>query len=835
MLLKSITLTGFKSFGARTTLELDPGITVIVGPNGSGKSNIVDAVAWATGGQSTRGLRADRSDDLLFTGGAGLPPASRAEVTLVFDNASGFLPIDRPEVSITRRYYRTGESDFEINRVACRLMDITELLAEAGLRKSRYALVGQGQVDQILNASPVEHRRVLEEAAGVGKHLWRRDRAVRRLESTRSDLERVEDLIAEKNRRVRPLRRQAQALGRYQQLAGEIRSLRLFLEGEKLREIDRRLEAAVERRRRLESVRSRAEAERSRGLAALSAVESAQEALRTESASDALADWEMVSERMRRLSEVATLRAAAGRHRRQAERRRLALGEERRALEGGLTDLDGLMAAARMEVEESHNAVLRLSGEEQRLSALRSVDSEAEMGALLGERATLEAAAERDRRETEAVDGRLGELASLAEELDSEIAGMNPRLAKEESELRREGESLNQKALEAREKRLELQAAEVRAAEARRVAAESSGRLEAARRTLRLEDPQRAKRLESFTGWTGWVSELLEVPEGLGAAVEAGLERWAEAAAFEGPVALGNAVHRLEDAAGDDGPVLMVTARFPDSSDSLARSVAATGAGMTPLIELLEGDSRSDLAVRLLGDVVLVEDWKTGWEVVGTHPQLRAVTRQGDLVTSRGSPWVAASVFPTWPRRPPPPGRRPRLPGSPTRRWRGSGPKPTRWSGPTGWPGRHSKSVGESPCNAGRTWRSGKHGGGRWAGSRTACGSGEQWWRNRPRPGKPGSRNWTNGSHGCGRDLRLPRTWNGSPIGWRKCRRPGRRPKGGTVMGRWPSPGSRSATAWREPGTRRCWWNCRRRPACQWISESTIPSRWLRSPPPRSG
>ena len=636
MLLKSITLTGFKSFGARTTLDLDPGITVIVGPNGSGKSNIVDAVAWATGGQSTRGLRADRSDDLLFCGGAGLPPASRAEVTLVFDNASGLLPIDRPEVSITRRYYRSGESDFEINRAACRLMDITELLAEAGLRKSRYALVGQGQVDQILNASPVEHRRVLEEAAGVGKHLWRRDRAVRRLESTRSDLERVEDLIAEKHRRVRPLRRQAQALGRYQQLAGEIRSLRLFLEGNRLREIDHGLDAVSERRSRLESVRWRAEVERSRGLAALSTVESAQEALRTESASDALADWEMVSERMRRLSEVATLRAAAGRHRRQAERRRLALGAERQALERGLADLDGSVAAARVEVEESHNAVLRLSEEEQRLSALRQVDSEAEMGALLGERATLEAAAERDRRETEAVDGRLGELASLAEELDSEIAGMNPRLAEEESELRREEESLNQKALETREKRLELQAAEVRAAEARRAAAESSGRLEAARRTLRLEDPQRAKHLESFTGWTGWVSELLEVPEGLGAAVEAGLERWAEAAAFEGPVALGNAVHRLEEAAGVDGPVLMVTARFPDSSDSPARSVAAAGAGMTPLIELLEGDGWSDLAVRLLGDVVLVEDWKTGWEAVGAHPQLRAVTRQGDLITCRG-------------------------------------------------------------------------------------------------------------------------------------------------------------------------------------------------------
>ena len=515
-------------------------------------------------------------------------------------------------------------------------MDITELLAEAGLRKSRYALVGQGQVDQILNASPVEHRRVLEEAAGVGKHLWRRDRAVRRLGSTRLDLERVEDLIAEKRRRVRPLRRQAQALGRYQQLAKEIRSLRLHVEGEKLREIDRRLQAATEERSRLESARSQSAAERDRGLAALAAVESAQEALRTDSASDALAHWEMVSERMRRLSEVATLRAAAGRHRRQAERRRLALGEERQALEDSLADLDESMAAAQVEVEASRNAVLRLSEEQRRLSALRRVDSEAEMLALAGERATLEAAAQRDRREVEAVDGRLEELAALAEELDTEIAGMTSRLAEEEVALRRGEDGFKRSGLETREKLLELQAAEVRAAEARRVVAEASGRLEAARRTLRLEDPQRAKHLESFTGWTGWVSELLKVPQGLAAAVEAGLERWAGAAAFEGPVALGNAVHRWDQASGMDGPVLMVTARFPGSSDSLARSVASSGSGMTPLIDLLDGHDQSDLAVRLLGDVVLVEDWKTGWEAVGTHRRLRAVTRQGDLITCRG-------------------------------------------------------------------------------------------------------------------------------------------------------------------------------------------------------
>ena len=328
MFLKSISLAGFKSFGGRATLELDPGITVIVGPNGSGKSNIVDAVAWVTGGQSTRTLRADRSDDLLFCGTATLAAASRAEVTLVFDNSSGLLPIDRPEVSITRRYYRSGESEFEINREPCRLMDITELLAAAGMRKSRYVLLGQGQVEQILNASASEHRKVLEEAAGVGKHLWRRDRAVSRLESTRSDLDRIGDLISEKGRRLRPLRRQSEALRRYSRLVEEIRRLRLFLEGQKLREIDERLNAAVDSRSKWMEARSEAMAKQQRGMTALAGVEIAQEELRSDPGGGMLRDWEMVTERMRRLSQVATLRSQALKRRRHTESRRLALMEE---------------------------------------------------------------------------------------------------------------------------------------------------------------------------------------------------------------------------------------------------------------------------------------------------------------------------------------------------------------------------------------------------------------------------------------------------------------------------------------------------------------------------
>ncbi len=636
MFLKSISLTGFKSFGVRTTLELDQGITVIVGPNGSGKSNIVDAVAWATGGHSTRGLRADRTEELLFCGAAGLPPASRAEVTLVFDNRCGLLPIDRPEVAITRRYHRSGESRFEINRTPCRLMDITELLAEAGLRRSRYVLLGQGQVEQVLNASPTEHRQVLEEAAGVGIHLWRRDRAIRRLRSTRLDLERIGELIAEKERRRRPLRRQAQALQRHSRLAEEIRSLRLFLEGEKLRGIEERLRSAGQSRARWEATRSEAADRRARRWEALSAIESAQRALRAESVGDLRRDWEMVSEKMKRLAEVSALRTEARRHRERAERRRQVMTEERVALQNSLAEWDGLLASAEETVEQSRLAVARLADRERELAVLKNAAGGEEMRVPLGERATLRAAAERDRREREAVASRLAELSSAGEQLHSEERRREAQLAEQQRALARWGREMDRVKAEVVEQRRALRAAEARAASARATMAEAQGKREAARRTLNPGDSDRRKRLESLTGWAGWVSEILQAPPELAAAVEAGLEGWAEAAAFEGPVALGNALERLGKIPEEQGPVSMVSARFPGVADLPARTVAASGSRVTPLVDLVTDGEQFALAARLLGDVVLVENWRSGWEVVGSHPRLRAVTRQGDLITLRG-------------------------------------------------------------------------------------------------------------------------------------------------------------------------------------------------------
>ena len=235
MFLKTLQLKGFKSFADKTNLELEPGVTVVIGPNGSGKSNVVDAVAWVLGAQGARALRGGKMDDVIFAGTTNRPALGRAEVSLTIDNTCGTLPIEFSEVTITRRLFRTGDSEYELNGAPCRLMDIQELLSDSGIGRSQHVIVGQGQLDQVLNARPEDRRGIIEEAAGVLKYRKRKEKAERRLEATEGNLLRLSDLLREVRRQLRPLERQADAARRYDGLVGELRAARLFLVG---REID---------------------------------------------------------------------------------------------------------------------------------------------------------------------------------------------------------------------------------------------------------------------------------------------------------------------------------------------------------------------------------------------------------------------------------------------------------------------------------------------------------------------------------------------------------------------------------------------------------------------
>ncbi|PLS25223.1 chromosome segregation protein SMC [Bifidobacterium imperatoris] len=209
MYLKELTLRGFKSFASATTLRFEPGITAVVGPNGSGKSNIVDALTWVMGEQGAKNLRGTSMEDVIFAGTSSRPPLGRAQVSLTIDNSDHTLDIDYTEVTISRTIFRNGGSEYAINGSVCRLLDIQELLSDTGLGQQMHVIVGQGRLDAILKADPSGHRAFIEEAAGILKHRKRKERALRKLANTESNLNRLDDLLRELHRQLGPLGRQA--------------------------------------------------------------------------------------------------------------------------------------------------------------------------------------------------------------------------------------------------------------------------------------------------------------------------------------------------------------------------------------------------------------------------------------------------------------------------------------------------------------------------------------------------------------------------------------------------------------------------------------------------
>ena len=218
MYLKSLTLKGFKSFADRTHMVFDPGLTVVVGPNGSGKSNVSDAILWVLGEQSAKMLRGQAMEDVVFSGSSARKPVGVAEVTLVLDNTSHTLPVDFSEVGITRRMYRSGESEYLINGAPARLMDIQDILHDSGLGKDTHSIISQGKLDSILASRPEERRSLVEEAAGISKHRRRKERSLKKLADMDKNLVRARDLAREMNRQLRPLERQVDRAKRFQDL-----------------------------------------------------------------------------------------------------------------------------------------------------------------------------------------------------------------------------------------------------------------------------------------------------------------------------------------------------------------------------------------------------------------------------------------------------------------------------------------------------------------------------------------------------------------------------------------------------------------------------------------
>ena len=229
MYLKRLELQGFKSFADKTVLEFMPGITSVIGPNGSGKSNISDSIRWILGEQSMKSLRGTKSLDVIFSGTQARKSLGFAEASLIFDNTDGSLPIEYTEVTVTRKIYRTGETGYYINKVPCRLKDVLELFMDTGIGKDGYSIIGQGKIDEILSNKSEDRRNIFEEAAGIVKYRTRKQESERKLERTKLNLLRINDILAEIESNIEPLKAQSEKAKKYLNLREELKSIEIGL------------------------------------------------------------------------------------------------------------------------------------------------------------------------------------------------------------------------------------------------------------------------------------------------------------------------------------------------------------------------------------------------------------------------------------------------------------------------------------------------------------------------------------------------------------------------------------------------------------------------------
>ncbi|MDQ3782190.1 MAG: AAA family ATPase, partial [Actinomycetota bacterium] len=644
MLLKTLSLVGFKSFATRTRLEFDPGVNVVVGPNGSGKSNLLDALAWVMGTQATKTLRTARMDDVIFAGTATRPALGRAEVTVTFDNRDRFLPLDLDELSMTRRLLRDGTSEYELNGTPCRLLDLHEILSDGGVGRHQHVLVGQGQIGEILSASPEEHRAVIEEAAGITKHRGRRDRAVRRLEHTDADVTRLVDILHQERRRLRPLQRQAAAALRHDSLRDEIRAVRLWLGGEELRRLAARQEGAAAGRGEAEKVIAASDTELAELAGSLDRLRrSANEvgqALEGDTA--AAARLETAVERFTRIATVARERSRWRQERIDgADQRREDITTEQSDLVADLAELDRNDPDARAAADRCQDELRQLDDEERSLADQAQLPAEGVVASLRGDMRSLQTATERDRAEIEAVAGRRRQVADRLAEDEAAAEAIVEEVRQVDAAAGAARDVFEEAAARHRHVQGDAEAAMERDLEARLALSQATARVEAYQAAQAgATDPEARRIAEQSVGIVGSLVGRLDVPAALAPAVDAALAHWSTALVASDPAALRDVAQRLT-AGGMGGLGLVIGHRL--ALDAAASGPAAA-AGAAALVEVLGPAADRGIATRLLGDVVVVDDWEAGWRLVEQHPNLRAVTRQGDVVSVHGLRLAAPGI-----------------------------------------------------------------------------------------------------------------------------------------------------------------------------------------------
>ncbi len=621
-------------------MDLEPGVTVVVGPNGSGKSNVVDAIAWVLGAQAPSAVRSQKMDDVIFAGTAKRPALGRAEVTLTLDNSAKLLPLDVSEVSVSRTLFRTGESEYAINGVACRLLDVQELLSDAGVGRQQHVIVSQGQIDAVLNARPEDRRSIIEEAAGVLKFRKRKEKSERRLEATEGSLLRVQDLLREVRRQLRPLERQADAARRHGDLVAELNALRLFLAGREISSFRSRLGALADTR----ADGSRREDEVRRTLSeldtAIMATEAELSARGDSGLSDELMRVEQLRERARGISMLLVER------RRSYERDRGYLMDA-----GVVASLEADAAQLRNELEDVEEKGKRLEPELVELAHDEAVfEGERSKAVTLFDQISPSTSAASAAAE---VRGELRSLRASVEGAESELRRHQSRSSSLQDRLERLGQDADRWREECEgAQKIELPlVTEVTDAEAKRMEAEASydqavtmqaaanadlARWQARAEALQLAlDSARsragAEHLRDVNGVIGTLLDLIVIDEGWEAAVEAALGEALVAVIVEDAQIARTALRRLRESASS-GAVIALGARV----DVVVASLIPSGSQRIRDHVRSDRSDVSNLLDLLLTNAVRVLDWTTAVDSVLADPRLVAVTADGDRFSTTG-------------------------------------------------------------------------------------------------------------------------------------------------------------------------------------------------------
>ncbi|MFF9129220.1 MULTISPECIES: chromosome segregation protein SMC [unclassified Streptomyces] len=656
MHLKALTLRGFKSFASATTLRFEPGITCVVGPNGSGKSNVVDALSWVMGEQGAKSLRGGKMEDVIFAGTTGRPPLGRAEVSLTIDNSDGALPIEYAEVTITRIMFRNGGSEYQINGDTCRLLDIQELLSDSGIGREMHVIVGQGQLDSVLHADPMGRRAFIEEAAGVLKHRKRKEKALRKLDAMQANLARVQDLTDELRRQLKPLGRQAAVARRAAVIQADLRDARLRLLADDLVRLRQALQAEIADEAALKARKDAAEQELKKAQQREALLEDEVRRLtpRLQRAQQTWVDLSRLAERVRGTISLADARVKSatsappeerrGRDPEDMEREAARIREQEAELTAALEAAERALedtVAHRAELEQSlaeedrrlRDAARALADRREGLARLR-----AQVGAARSRAASAQAeidrlAAARDEAQERAVTAQ-EEYEALKAEVDGLDAG--------DEELAERHETARRQLAEAE---AALSAAREALTAAERSRAATQARHEALALGLRRKDGTGILlgARDRLTGLLGPAAELLTVEPGHEVALAAAFGAAADAIAVETPAAAAEAIRLLRKQDGGRAALLLAGTPEVPSPTGAGNGARDPGAAVEvqmpahpaarPAVDLVRGPAELMPAVRrLLRGIVVVGTLEDAEDVVYAHPELTAVTADGDLL-----------------------------------------------------------------------------------------------------------------------------------------------------------------------------------------------------------